>query len=441
MNRMIFGLIVCGLLAGLFTFPKALAQDKTPQSKPKATTEEVIAEGVGATADEAIKDAFRNAVRQVVGTVVDAETLVKNDEVIDDKVLTYSDGFIKGYEEVDGSKKVKGGLHRIKIKAQVERRSVIAKLKAANVTVKEVDGKGLFAEAVTQLDAEKDAAALLKKQFEGFPQSCITATVAGTPEVVKKNADGATVRITVQIEPDLIAYKAFSARLIPVIAKSGSGKGQFTANFKKDGSSSAPRLYAVGRGRGVGDISLLSDWVPTAFDGQGSTPYLNLDLLTVAIATTQTKASDKIEFNVYRLDPSLQPLLAVLASRCGKGKLSLLDAGGDTIAAHSFDLFQGNGRGNDFAFAGTLISAFGTPDGTRSHVYEMGLTTLRHQRGADIRSAQKNSILFIVCPTFFATRTNSLEQLPSISVPVELNLSLDELKSVKDAKVEITFDE
>ena len=85
----------------------------------------VIAEGVGATAEDAIKDAFRHAVRQVVGAVVDAETLIENDEIIEDKVLTYSDGFIKSYEEVVGSKKVKDGLHRIKIKAQVERGSVL----------------------------------------------------------------------------------------------------------------------------------------------------------------------------------------------------------------------------------------------------------------------------------------------------------------------------
>lgn len=434
MRRMGFFLAFCAAWAVFGPGITAISQDKEK-------SQEIIAEGVGANADEALKDAYRNAVRQVVGAVVDAETLVKNDEVIDDKVLTYSDGFIKGYEEVAGSKKVKGGLHRIKIKAQVERRSVIAKLKAANVTVKNVDGKGLFAEAVTQLDAEKDSAAMLKKQFEDFPQSCISATVVGKPEVVKKDADGATVRITVQIEPDLNAYKAFSARIIPMIAKIASGKSQFTADFKKDGSSSVPCLNAVGRGRGVGDISLLSDWVPTAFDGQGSIPYLKLDVLTVAIAASRTKTSDKIEFNVYRLDPSLQPLLAALASRCGKGKLTLLNAGGDTIAADSFDLLAGNGRGNAFAFAGTMISAFGTPDGVTSHVYEMGLTTLRQRHETDIESAKQKSRLFIVSPTFFATRTNSLQQMPSFSIPVELNLSLDELRSVKDAKVEITFDE
>jgi len=75
----------------------------------------VIAEGTGASPDEAIKDAFRNAVRQVVGAVVDAETVIKNDDLISDKVLTYSDGFIKHYDDVPGSKKIQGTIHRIKM--------------------------------------------------------------------------------------------------------------------------------------------------------------------------------------------------------------------------------------------------------------------------------------------------------------------------------------
>ena len=79
----------------------ALAQNsKTVLPARDAPTVKIVAEGAGTTADEALKDAFRNAVRQVVGAVLDAETLVKIDEIISDQVLTYSDGFVKTYEEI-----------------------------------------------------------------------------------------------------------------------------------------------------------------------------------------------------------------------------------------------------------------------------------------------------------------------------------------------------
>jgi hypothetical protein len=204
------------------------------QEKPNAPvdgrTQEVVAEGVGTTADEAIKDAYRNAVRQVVGAVVDAETLVKNDELIDDKVLTYSDGFIKGYEEVDGSKKVKDGLHRIKIKAQVERRSVIAKLKATNISVKQVDGKSMFAEIVTQEEGETDASELVLKSLADLP-TLLTATVKGKPEFDRAKSE---IVIRVDVAVDQRGYDAFVKRIEPILKKLAIAKGSIVLKAVHD---------------------------------------------------------------------------------------------------------------------------------------------------------------------------------------------------------------
>lgn len=424
MREMGFLIAFCGALAVFSPDTPVLAQDKDAAAK-KEKPQEVMAEGVGATADEALKDAYRNAVRQVVGAVVDAETLVENDEVIDDKVLTYSDGFIKGYEEVAGSKKMKGGLHRIKIKAQVERRSVIAKLKAANVTVKAVDGKGLFAEAVTQMDSEKDAAALLKKQFEDFPQSCITATVIGKPEIVEKSADNATVRLTVQVEPDLKAYKAFSSRLIPILGKLAKSRGEFTGQFgKPEYQKDSSQLDAIGDG-GYGHM-LFSKWMPKVFEGQLS-KRLKQDQVTIAVATSRTKTADRIDYSYFILDTSLQPILAEFASRAGQGKLQLIDAEGESIATERFSLFSDG-------FAGTLVSAFGELSGT----YELGLTL--HDR-FEFESSKNKARLFVVSPVFLTHDTNSLGHKVALTFSRNMNLSLDELKSVKDAKVEIIFDD
>ena len=76
-----------------------------------------------ATADDSLKDAFRNAVQQVVGVLVDAETFVKNEEIISDKVLTYSNGFVSTYKEIERPH-LDGGNFRTKIKATVETRKL-----------------------------------------------------------------------------------------------------------------------------------------------------------------------------------------------------------------------------------------------------------------------------------------------------------------------------
>ena len=194
---------------------RSFAQDAPKASSSSAGISEVIAEGAGATPDEALKDAFRNAVRQVVGAVVDAETLIKNDEVIDDQILTYSDGFVKKFDEVAGSKKSVGGLHRVKIKAQVERRSVIAKLKSAKVTVKDVDGKSLFAEAVTSAEAEANSTKLLAKALSDLPK-LLTASVSGKPEYDREKGE---VVLNIDVEVDAKAYREFAARLNETLRK------------------------------------------------------------------------------------------------------------------------------------------------------------------------------------------------------------------------------
>lgn len=375
---------------------------------------EVIAEGVGATAEEALKDAYRNAVRQVVGAVVDAETLITNDEVIDDKVLTYSGGFIKDYEEVAGSKKVESSLHRIKIKARVERGNVIAKLRSANITVKEVNGKGLFAEAVTKLEAEKDAAALLQKQFEGFPQSCITATIIGKPDIVTKTDEKVTVEITVQIEPDLKAYKAFADKLIPILDKLAKDKGEFTAKFIGESGNAAAQdeLYPVGEsGRRDYHSAIVEDWMPKAYWGQRRDKERPV---TLAVAINRTNLADRIEYRYYILDASVEPVLKAIAARSSVScKLQLLNSNGENIITDRFKDLEHwrNNRGHNDPYVASPIFVNGSIN------------------------------YMILSPVFLIESGGYLCQKKTLKFARSLTLSLDELKSVKDAKVEITFDE
>jgi len=205
------GFFVLPSLLAWFIEP-VIAQDSSANIAQTSTT---VSEGVGTSADEALKDAFRNAVRQEVGAVVDAETLVENDEVIEDKVLTYSDGFIKTYEEIPSSKKTQDGLHRIKIKARVERRSVIAKLTESNIAVKEIDGRGLFAEVVTGEEARQNSTEIVKKALAELPKLWVAEPI-GKPDFDK---DTSEVVVKVGVKIDAEKYKAFFEKVTPILDK------------------------------------------------------------------------------------------------------------------------------------------------------------------------------------------------------------------------------
>ena len=81
-------------------------------------TQMVVAEGVGVDVESARRDAYRAAVRQVVGTLVDSQTIIENDTVITEKVFVFSDGYV---DRVEPLKEVlEGGLVRVRVKAFVK---------------------------------------------------------------------------------------------------------------------------------------------------------------------------------------------------------------------------------------------------------------------------------------------------------------------------------
>lgn len=205
----------------------------------KGSTTVVVVEGAGLTSEDAIKDAFRSAVRQVVGAVVDAETVVKNDEIISEKILTYSDGIIKTYEEI--SKKQENGLFRVKIKATVEHRSVVEKLRAAKVAVKGIDGPGIHAEAVTGLEREKEAKELVKNRLKGYLSSIVQAEVEGTPKIIRKTSASVTLEIALAVTVTHDHYDKHIARLTDILDKSPLTQGKYSC-FTQPNETAYERL-------------------------------------------------------------------------------------------------------------------------------------------------------------------------------------------------------
>lgn len=205
--------LALGIGSLLFVLPLA-AQEKTGAAA--SATTEVVATGVGVDADKALRNAFRNAVEQAVGLIVDAETVVKNEDVIKDQILTYSDGFVEKFDRVKEGKR-DDGLYEVKIKAVVKRRQLIEKLKEAKISVAKVEGESLFAEVVTQLDAEKNAAKLLEKAFEGLPASLLVARVADQkPAILEKNDSGVKAVWNIEVGFD---FKEYKDKVLPKLAQ------------------------------------------------------------------------------------------------------------------------------------------------------------------------------------------------------------------------------
>lgn len=131
----------------------------------------VDARGVGITPDAALKDALAQAVQQAAGTLVDVKTLVINDQIVEDKILTASDGFIKSFEKYEEAKKNRHGLWTIRIRATVVMKPLKQKLQETKILVQNVGSSGVnqWAEIVSREASQQDVPALLEALLKKYP--------------------------------------------------------------------------------------------------------------------------------------------------------------------------------------------------------------------------------------------------------------------------------
>ncbi len=119
----------------------------------------VEASGMGSSEKSALLDASRNAVAQVVTTLVESQTAVVDENVVEDKIISVSGGFIKEFTVIEPAVKQDSGFYLIKIKADVmydELSAEIAKYSSSSLKI----NMGSIIDGIKEQE-EKDARALL----------------------------------------------------------------------------------------------------------------------------------------------------------------------------------------------------------------------------------------------------------------------------------------
>lgn len=167
----------------------------------------VDAVGYGRTTKEAEADALRAAVQKAVGVFVSAETLVKNEDLISDKILTFSNGFVKEYKSETPKKNSQLGLYEVSISAKVFRQKLLAKLDENKISYSvAVSGQNLFAQALTLQNKEEDA----NKLFDDTVQDLFVRNIDKLFRVRMIDFNGGTDE---QFSPEITSLGSNKARI------------------------------------------------------------------------------------------------------------------------------------------------------------------------------------------------------------------------------------
>ena len=203
---------VAALIAAFFIAVHAFAQES-------GQLVEVVATGYGTTVREATKVALRAAVEQVVGTMIDATTLVENDKLIEDEILTYSAGMITTSKAIGEPKKSADGIYTVKVKASVKKNLLQEKLRATSAVNVALDGADLFARMTAAKDNLADAEAMIKSVFAKHIDCVVAEAVPGKNGKSPIDLDPKTgeVFVNVRVKIDQAKYMQFANEVVEKI--------------------------------------------------------------------------------------------------------------------------------------------------------------------------------------------------------------------------------
>lgn len=264
---------------------------------------------VGGNKERAVKEAkdkaLRDAVEQVAGVMVSADTLTQNSQLISDRIYANAQGYIRSFEVL--KQEEKGGVMAVTVKAQVGRAQLDKDLQAVQAMVKRLGSRKLL--IITQEQAyAKDGiikssalATELTKAFKadgweiidpkfaggGAMELASSVTVGGTPPS-EKIADIKTV--------DFIVYGTAGFRYQdagPMLGSNDPKKGQVF--FPITGEYDLA-VFATEDGRQLGKIAgkLITDVK------QGVNPMFSYERTTFDVVKAKSpEIAKEIRSNIY----------------------------------------------------------------------------------------------------------------------------------------------
>jgi len=148
--------------------------------------------GYGKSKAEALKSAFSNAISQYVGVVVDSKTIIKNNKLIERKILSFSNGYIEDYHIL--STKQTATLWEVIINADVNKQGVLSKIKKLKIKNKDIKNSDkIYATLSSKVKTKFDAEAILKKVFnQAVSQETIKSLISFSVDNMNIDIDSAT---------------------------------------------------------------------------------------------------------------------------------------------------------------------------------------------------------------------------------------------------------
>ncbi len=283
----------------------------------------VVAEGkgVGVDRDDALRLAWQDAVRKGTGLVMDSTTVRKGDTIVE-SITLLSRGYIDRYELLE-EKKIKGVFHT-KVKAWIRRDIILQGLLAERPAEYSVDGKSLYAQALTKEEQIREAVEILDEWLSSVKYENYLIASVSNP-VFRHGAGEIAFRVALTFDADRF-YSEFAAEMtrlldyvalakektVPMHLPIDTRSGKVSLPFKRQSVGEYVRLFGL----------------DSAKTGK---PHVRMSAIEGTKLANVYLATSSFYFSAYRLP---EEVFGALWSRVWKGTSSKIPGtffGGGTL--------------------------------------------------------------------------------------------------------------
>ncbi len=263
--------------SGSFSFGK-------PKAADSADLVTVEAKGQGESVEAAKNDAVRNAIKMAVGELVDAKTLVENDELVEDKILILSNATVEKADYGD-AKSVGDGLFEIPVTAIVKKGQLNKELEKIGIATGSVKGDSLAASLFSGKERVANAEKFFAERFRDFPQNVMEAVMLakkdGSPDI-EVDTDSGHVFANVGVRVNMENYAEWARQLHELFGQICKEKADGTLSFKEQ-TGLLEASYPVSDSKGLADgkaspVVVSSPKKPTRLSWTATTYYFDNEI-------------------------------------------------------------------------------------------------------------------------------------------------------------------
>lgn len=223
---------------------------EAPHKPRSPNVQGVFVTGTGLEPEEAKRNGFSAAIEQVVGVLVDAETLVKNEELVKDEILTFTRGYINQYTEIE--RRQEDGLHSVDMRVWVSVDKLGNRLEVLpGMDKRRIDGALLAAKIIIENQNKDHARQMFRRATADFtPDKMLTVSVADLPFKYDHSGQKVTLTVTYRLTPNLDVWQSIQARLksifdnVAVRRGTGTLTGGQWPSLSREGNQVLLRLFA-----------------------------------------------------------------------------------------------------------------------------------------------------------------------------------------------------